>query len=290
MKHINLKKNTCLFSLLFILSIYSFCYGERYVSQAKNNSKVTNYKNETKTIELGEMKVTWLKDNAQEKLMPVTLFKDAPDSLITKLHLQNGIPASISAFLVQTEGKNILFDSGNGFADSRLLVNLKKIGLNANDIQYVYLTHLHGDHIGGMIHDGKAVFTQAEVYVSKAEYDAWINTPSDKNVQQKEVMKAYEKKLHFFEPGDTLPGHIISIDAKGHTPGHTAYQKGKLLIIGDLIHGAALQYEHPEFCASFDMNKEEAIQSRKRLLKQAKDGKLIMAGMHLPVPGLIILL
>lgn len=279
-------KNPWLISLFFIVhSINCYCYADKYSSSSKNDFEATSLQNTPQTIELDNMKITWLGDNAQEKLMPISLFKDAPDSIIKQRQLQNGIPASISAFLVQTEGKNILFDTGNGFTDSRLLINLQKAGLNANDIQYIYLTHLHGDHIGGMIKDGKAVFTQAEVYVSKTEYDAWINTPSDKNLQQKQIMSIYKEKLHCFEAGDTLPGHIASIDAKGHTPGHTAYQKGRLMIIGDLIHGAAIQFDFPEICASFDMDKNEAIQTRKLLLKQAKSNKLIMAGMHLPSPA-----
>lgn len=283
MKHIN--RHIWLSGLFLIITINCYCYVKKTLTSSKNDFEATSLQDIPKTIKLNEMKVTWLGDNTKEKLMPTSLFKDVPDTIIKQRQLQNGIPASISAFLVQTEGKNILFDTGNGFTDSRLLINLQKAGLSANDIQYIYLTHLHGDHIGGMIKDGKAVFTQSEVYVSKTEYDAWINTPSDKNLQQKQIMSIYKEKLHFFESGDTLPGHIVSIDAKGHTPGHTAYQKGRLLIIGDLIHGAAIQFDFPEICASFDMDKNKAIQTRKLLLKQAKEDKLIIAGMHLPSPA-----
>lgn len=91
--------------------------------------------------------------------------------------------------------------------------------------------------------------------------------------------------MHFFEFGDTLPGKVVALKAVGHTPGHTVYQAGKLLIIGDLIHGAALQLRHPEICASFDMNQEEAIQSRTQFLQYAKENGLTLAGMHLPAPA-----
>lgn len=88
-----------------------------------------------------------------------------------------------------------------------------------------------------------------------------------------------------FEFGDTLPGNVVAMEAVGHTPGHTVFQSGKLLVIGDLIHGAALQLEHPEYCASYDMDKEAAVKARKYFLQYAKDNQLTMAGMHLPAPA-----
>ena len=135
------------------------------------------------------------------------------------------------------------------------------------------------------MHNDSVVFPNAEVYASKKEYDAWINMPLDKKSQVVKTMNAYKKRLHLFEFGDTLPGKVLAMNAIGHTPGHTVYRIGKLLIIGDLIHGAAFQYEYPEICASFDMDKNKAIQSRKYYLQYAKENNLIIAGMHLPAPA-----
>lgn len=154
MKHIN--RHIWLSGLFLIITINCYGYVRKALSSSKNDFEATSLQDTPQTIELDNMTITWLGDNAKEKFMPISLFKDAPDSIIKQRQLQNGIPASISAFLVQTEGKNILFDTGNGFTDSRLLINLQKAGLSTNDIQYIYLTHLHGDHIGGMIKDGKA--------------------------------------------------------------------------------------------------------------------------------------
>lgn len=241
-----------------------------------------------KTIETDGMKVTWIQDNAQERLMERTLFADASDALIDSLGLQNGVPATISVFVLEKDGKNILFDTGNGKDDSRLMTGLKAINLTADDINYIYLTHFHGDHIGGMLKGDSAVFTKAEVYASQTEYDAWLKKMSaDKNAMQRKMDKAYAGHMHLFNPGDTLPCGILTIDAAGHTPGHTAYMTGKLLVVGDLMHGAALQIPHPEICAAYDMDKEKAIQTRKQLLEYAKTNKLIMAGMHLPAPAFL---
>lgn len=149
----------------------------------------------------------------------------------------------------------------------------------------MYLTHFHGDHIGGMMKGDSVVFPNAEVYASKTEYDAWMKMPAERKAQVVKTMDAYKDRMHLFEFGEVLPGNVETLNAAGHTPGHTVFQAGKLLVIGDLIHGAALQLEYPEYCASYDMDKETAVKTRKHFLKYAKENGLTMAGMHLPPPA-----
>lgn len=238
-----------------------------------------------KTLLLDEVRVTWIQDNTGQHFMPRTLFPDADDRLMDSLSLPGGLPSSMSTFLVETQGVRILFDTGLGAPDSRLLPALQSLGFTPADVPYIYLTHFHGDHIGGMMSGDSAVFPKAEVYASKAEYDAWLHMPAEKNAQVVKTMNAYKDRLHLIEFGDTLPGNVIAIDAVGHTPGHTVYRTGKLLVIGDLIHGAALQMAHPEICATYDMDKEAAVRSRKHFLRYAETNGLTMAGMHLPPPA-----
>lgn len=240
---------------------------------------------QTESWTQGNVRFTWLQDNNGEKRMPNSLFSGADAETIQRLSPEGGALATISCFLVQSNGKNILFDTGNGKADSRLLPNLASLQIQPEDIDYLFLTHFHGDHIGGMLSQDKVVFTQAEVYVPQQEYDAWMQMPADKNQQVVKTMKAYEKKLHKINGGDKLPEGIIALNAFGHTPGHTIYQVKDTLIAGDLLHGAAIQIPHPEICASFDMDKKLAIQCRKQYLQYVKDKHLTLAGMHLPVPG-----
>lgn len=250
--------------------------------QASNDSSEVDI---VQTRQVEEVRVTWLKDNAEDKLMPASLFALASDSLIKSLSLESGIPSSVSTFWVETNGIQVLFDAGNGGTAGHLLAGLDSIGVAPEDVKYVYLTHFHHDHIGGMLNGDSAVFANAEVYASKAEYDGWMAMDADKKAEVEKLAEAYKNRLHFFEFGDTLPGKVVALKAVGHTPGHTVYQAGKLLIIGDLIHGAALQLRHPEICASFDMNQEEAIQSRTQFLQYAKENGLTLAGMHLPAPA-----
>lgn len=250
--------------------------------------EVLNVKeNMLSTLELDGMKVSWIRDNAKDRLMPRSLFPDATDAQIDSLSLQEGVPASVSAFLVEKDGKYMLFDSGVGAPDSKLQEGLKTLGVAPSEIDYIFITHFHGDHIGGMMKDGSAVFTNAEVYASKTEYDAWMKMPEDKKLQVETMMKAYGNRVHMFAFGDTLPCNVIAMDASGHTPGHTVFQTGKLLVVGDLMHGAALQLKYPDICATYDMDKKGAIKSRKHYIEYARKNNLVIAGMHLPVPAFI---
>lgn len=237
------------------------------------------------TLTLDGMKVTWIRDNASERLMPRSLFPDATDTQIDSLSLQAGVPASVSTFLIESDGKQMLFDTGVGAPGGRMLDGLKSLNINPEDIDFLFLTHFHGDHIGGMMKDGNAMFPNAEIYASKVEYDAWMKMPADKKAQVEKTMNAYKDRLHLFAFGDTLPGNVLPMEAIGHTPGHTVFQIGKLLIIGDLFHGFALQSRYPEICAMYDMDKAQAIKSRKLYLQYARKNNLVMAGMHLPVPA-----
>ena len=220
--------------------------------------------------------------------MPRTLFADAPDSLVSSLGLENGIPSSVSTFLMEKKDSYVmLFDTGNGAPDSRLMDGLAQMGLSPADVRYLYLTHFHGDHIGGMMRADTVVFPNAEVYASKVEYDAWMQMPDEQKALVVKTMEAYKNRLHLFQFGDTLPGGVVALEAVGHTPGHTVFQAGKILVVGDLMHGVALQKEHPEFCASYDRDKEASVATRKRILKYVRDNGLTMAGMHFLAPGII---
>lgn len=231
----------------------------------------------------GEAKVTWIQDNMGVHNMPVSLFTVTDSTNIDSAFVANGIPASMSSYLLCVGDKKALFDAGNGGERGFLVRKLDSLGVAASDIDYLFITHFHGDHIGGMLNGDKPVFENAQVYAAKLEYDGWIDSlPADKNQLQVKTMKAYETRLNLFNYGDTLPLGVVAIDAKGHTPGHTVFQYNNLLVIGDLIHGAALQLVDPNICAVFDQNKEQAIESRKRILQYAAENNMIYVGMHTP--------
>lgn len=246
----------------------------------------------TKTITLSNgATVTWIQDNEGEKLNPRSLFSDASDSLYNSINMPDGIPASVSTFLVKIDGQYILFDAGLGAFGGQLQKRLAALGVNPDNIGLVYLTHFHVDHIAGLVAKDEAgndvkVFKNAAVYAGKVEYDAWMND-IPKNDLQKGIMELYKDNLHLFAFGDSLPHGVLAMDAIGHTPGHTAFQLANLIIVGDLMHGYALQKDHPEINSNYDMDKPKSAESRKRIMQYASDNKLLMAGMHLPPPGFV---
>ena len=224
-----------------------------------------------------------IQDNLSPRMMGRTLFPDAPDSLIAELGLEEGITASVSAFLVKPDGKEILFDAANGAPDSQLMQVLESLQTTADEIDYIFITHLHGDHIGGLLKEGEAVFSNAVIYINKTEYDAWMAMEGRQSEGLRNICNAYGERVKTFTPEDELPCGIEAVEAYGHTPGHTAYRVGDALIAGDVMHGTALQARYPEFSAGFDMDKEMSVKTRRAILKMAEEGVKVY-GMHFPAP------
>lgn len=256
---------------------------------AETSQEAVQASSDYKTITLSDgASVTWIKDNAGDKLNPRDLFSDASDSLYNSLNLADGIPASVSTFLMKADGEYVLFDAGLGDFGGQMANHLKELNVNPDDIKLIYLTHLHVDHISGLVKKTETgfekVFKNATVYVGQVEKDAWFND-IEKNDLQKAILGVYSDKLKLFAFGDILPHEVEAIDAIGHTPGHTVFRHKELLVIGDLMHGYALQINHPEINSNYDMDKTKSVESRKKILEYAKANKLTMAGMHLPTPG-----
>lgn len=269
------------FSLFTLLALCSIAISACHPTSSQKSSEEGISGN---TLTLGPVTVTAIQDNAKPRVMPRTLFPDASDSLFTVLNLSEGVPASISVFWAQTDTCSILFDTGNGLPDSQLLPCLEAQGVSPKEVEYIYLTHFHGDHIGGLMRGDTVVFPNAQIYASQKEYEAWLQMAGKNNLVVK-TMNAYQDRLHLFAFNDTLPGGVIAMEAIGHTPGHTAYRMGDFLIVGDIMHGVDLQLHHPEICATYDMDKDAAINARRYYIDYARTHHLTMAGMHFPVPG-----
>lgn len=283
-----LKKN-----FAFIATIAAFviagCSTNQEKPKAEDATTETAEPEGTKTIQLASgATLTWIKDNKGERLMPRDLFSDASDSLFASVNQPNGIPASVSTFLLKADSEYALFDAGLGSFGGETAMQLEQLGVPADSIKKIYITHMHVDHVAGLVSgmlegNPQKVFKNAEIYLAKVEHDAWLNL--SKNDLQKAVIELYKDKLHLFEFGETLPHNVSALDAIGHTPGHTVFQVEGVLVIGDLMHGYALQKDHPEINSNYDMDKEKSAESRKRLMDLAKQNGFTLAGMHLPAPG-----
>lgn len=237
--------------------------------------------------QVSETSVVWIQDNAEAKLNPVALFQGASQALVDSLGIQDGIPASMSVVYMECDGHKVLFDAGLGTPQSCLMAGLDSLGVEAADIEYVFLTHMHFDHIGGLMKDGAPAFPNAALYVSQAEYDAEMAKPEEASGAQRAVLGMYAEKLVVFGPEDSLPLGIQAVDVHGHTPGHCAYLKDSILIAGDIMHGTALQLADPTVNARFDADPAAAVEARLTLLEKAAAEHLTVYGMHFPAPGYI---
>ena len=245
----------------------------------------------------------YLLSEVQRNVNAVILIGSTPE-IYNEFVPDGTFPTATNAFLWQINGKNILFDTGFG----RFLIdNLQSIKVKAEDIDAICISHMHGDHIGGLLRDDQVVFPNAALYLAQPEYDYWMSDEAMNQMPEKarggfsfarKVIEAYKDRLHLFEPkAIDSPNHeelwpgIKPIAAFGHTPGHTMYllESGndKFLIWGDVTHAMVVQMPYPEkITTTYDTNREESIQSRLEVLQYVSKHAIPIAGMHIVYPGM----
>ena len=248
------------------------------------------------TCKIGDAEVYMLSEG-QQRGNHSTLIGATPE-MLAKYAPDGDFPTAVNAFLIRLPERTILVDAGFG---TRLFDNLRQLNVGPEEIDILLLTHLHGDHVLGMMRNGEVAFPLAEVYLSKAEYDYWTSDeemnrlpPPNRGafITAQNILRAYEKALRLFTPNDDgvalLPG-IYPIAAGGHTPGHTIYllESGddRLLVWGDLAHAMSLQMPCPEIAVTYDVNPEEAVRTRQRTLDYVAQQQIPVAGMHIAYPG-----
>ena len=96
--------------------------------------------------------LTWLSVENNPKLFPTTNFINITPEMIKELNIEKGVEVSMSSFLLEAEGKKALFDTGLPFQTSKgLLDRFKELKISLDEIDYIFITHFHPDHIGGLI-------------------------------------------------------------------------------------------------------------------------------------------
>ena len=207
---------------------------------------------------------------------------------LAKLYPRNSAPSSVNVFLIRTEKRIILVDTGLGNQHGSFLSHaLDELHVNPAQVTDILLTHLHPDHIGGMISSvGQAIFPNATVWLSQEEFRGMKMGSRDASPLMRNVYLAYQRKLKLFKNEQELFPGIVAWLAPGHTPGHSAFLlNGKFLFIGDLLHAAVWQFPRPDLCTKWDANPEAAVIARRKVLQQAQEKELTIAGAHLPFPG-----
>ncbi|WP_373236742.1 MBL fold metallo-hydrolase [Cohaesibacter celericrescens] len=186
--------------------------------------------------------------------------------------------------LVRVGDNVILFDTGLNAGGIRAA--LSEAGVTPDQVTHVVLTHMHGDHIGGLMDEGKPTFANAVYLTGQKEYDHWAksgNKGFDSNV------KPLAEKMTFLSDGDSVASGITAMNAFGHTPGHMAYMlesDGKqLLLMADLANHYVWSLAYPDWEVKFDMDKAMAAQSRRKILGMLAADRVPMIGYHMPFPA-----
>lgn len=242
------------------------------------------------TFKVGDVTLTALSDVSGETNTEKLIGYDEKQK--EKLTPTDKVGFYENAFIVTTKGKNVLVDTGMGKGAGKMADAMAKANIPADKIDIVILTHMHGDHIGGLLTDGKVSFPKAELWISALEKKYWYDDNKDKDgnfALARNVIDAYGKKVKTFNFGDKITPEIMSMGAVGHTPGHTAYLiasgDDKLLIWGDIVHVTEVQFPLPQIAIKYDIDPEQAVKTRMKIMNDAVKNNWRIAGMHLPFPA-----
>ncbi len=257
---------------------------------------------------LGDFEITAVSDgvfNVRPEQVLTNTTADAVAAALADEWLTSPLDLSVNAFLVNTGTKLVMIDTGGGAlygpALGRVIENMRASGYSPEQVDEIYITHLHGDHVGGVMVDGKAAFPNAIVRGDRHDAEYWLNLsnaaaapesarPSFLGVQLS--LKPYVESGRY-RPFDgaaqLLPG-IRAVPAYGHTPGHAVYvveSRGqKMLFWGDLMHIAPVQFPNPGVTISFDTDAAGAAAARAKLFADAAAQGHYLAAAHVSFPGI----
>ena len=203
--------------------------------------------------------------------------------------------------LVNTGDELVLFDVGFGAKgrDSgagQLEARLGEAGYAPDDIDLVAFTHVHLDHILGVMNDGRPTFPNARYAIGQVEFDAWKSGKDipQQRAQNREMFLALiaplADRMTFLQPGDRVAGGITALEAYGHSLGHLMFHvesAGKsVLLWGDVANHYVFSLQVPEVAVGFDDDKEAAIATRLRVLDMVASDDQLVIGHHMPFPSL----
>jgi glyoxylase-like metal-dependent hydrolase (beta-lactamase superfamily II) len=256
---------------------------------------------------LGDFEVTALSDGSNMLAATKLLHGDLTqiEGALKRDFLGDVVETSHNSFLVNTGSKLVLIDAGAGSllgpSAGQLLSNLRAAGYQPEQIDEIYLTHLHADHVGGLMTGDQRTFPNAIVRANKRDTDYWLSeanmqaAPADAKrffeaaaVSLTPCMRA--GKLVVFEGDTDLAPGIRAQAAYGHTPGHTMYlvesKNQKALLWGDIVHVAAVQFEHPSVTIGYDVDAAEAEREHLLQFAEAAQNGYLIGGAHISFPGL----
>jgi glyoxylase-like metal-dependent hydrolase (beta-lactamase superfamily II) len=257
---------------------------------------------------LGDIRLTALLDGTAtvhtDKMM---LFAEPGEvsALLEEHYAGTLYEASINAFIFEIANKKILIDTGAGDlmgpTAGHLLQSLKAAGFEPGDIDILLLTHIHGDHSGGLLHHGELAYPNAELHVSQFDFDYWLSEEEMLKVKperQQSFRNAVNKvgpwakagKVKTFNTDRELFPGLTTWAQPGHTPGHTYYVLeslgNKLVFCADIVHVAEIQLSNPDIAIILDVDPEASVLKRREFLAKAAKERFWIAADHISFPGI----
>ena len=257
---------------------------------------------------LGDFEITALSDGTVKLPMGKLLVDSRPGEVnqaLQRSYLSESVDTSVNAYLVNTGAKLVLIDTGAaglfGPTLGNLLANMRAAGYQPEQVDEIYITHMHGDHVGGLIAGGNRAFPNATLRIDKRDTDFWLSE-ANMNAASADAKGFFQGamlsvnpylaagKLKPFDGNTELVPGVRAQPAYGHTPGHTIYlveSKGeKLVLIGDLMHVAAVQFDNPDVTIQFDSDQQAAARQRKLAFADAAKNGYLIGASHLSFPGI----
>jgi glyoxylase-like metal-dependent hydrolase (beta-lactamase superfamily II) len=216
------------------------------------------------------------------------------------------VSGGYNCVLVQTSDGHAVIDTGLGARFlgygpaieplvGRLGDGLAAAAVPAAELAAVVFTHLHQDHCRGATWSGELTFPQATGFAHAAEVAFWSGAQAtgvaaaEHRGSAREAIRLFGDRLRPFDHDSEILAGVRTVDAAGHTPGHSAvmlHSDGqRLLCVGDLFYDQ-LQLSHPQWCTPWDHDTARAVRARRRLLSRAADEHLLIHAYHMPFPGL----
>ena len=257
-------------------------------------------------MQLGAFRVTVLSDGTALRDLSKIMSKPAEvRDAFSKAHETLPTELSINCFLIDTGAHKILVDTGAGelfgVGSGGLIAAMRAAGYEPDSIDVILLTHIHADHSGGLSVGGERLFRNAMVYVDRRDPDYWLSSAVEAAApdafkktfaQSHQTVDPYVRagRLQPFDGRTVLFPGISSVPEHGHTPGHSAYliesEGQRLLLWGDVIHAAEVQFRDPTVTIDFDVDRDAAIASRRQALLSASQDGYLVGGAHLSFPGI----
>jgi glyoxylase-like metal-dependent hydrolase (beta-lactamase superfamily II) len=264
---------------------------------------------------VGSIECTSINDGARSFPMPekfvTNVSKDQALAAAEAAYMPKGmVTVPFNPQLINTGGKLVLLDAGNGIATfepskgavGRTLQNLAAAGIDPKNIDIVIMSHLHPDHTNGIrAADGSMAFPNAEIMVPAKDWEFWMSEENASKAQSNEMMKNYfanvkkiyagiESKVTRYDWDKEIAPGITSIAVPGHTPGHTAFAVAsggsKVLIQSDVTNIPELFLRNPDWHVAFDTDAELAQKTRHKFYDMASAEKATVIGFHFPFPAI----